>query len=195
MVAKLVPGWETIVLLPAVELLGEPHIITSTGFVPASVPTVTALNEYHGITSSTHARGHAGGNISCAVLDDLNLGLSGSDTDNTKTVCSKGNSEEPTFFNFDAELNILRDEDLVATGLFNFARDLTRAPDVPYLIAHRVRGGKDSTEAFALDDEVDYYYVHTDNPVPIFGDGEFQALSLGFIPKGWVNIGHTLNAA
>lgn len=194
MAAKLVPGWETILLLPATEINGEPHIITPTGFVPASAPTAAALNVYQAINTGAPAQGAAGGNISCAVLDDLNLGLSGSDTDDSKTICSKGTTETPTFYNFDAELNILRDEDLTAQGLFNLARDLTRAPDVPYIIAHRVRGGKDSTETFANGDEVDFYYVHTDNPVPVFGDGENQALSLGFIPKGWVNVGHTLGS-
>ena len=191
---KTIPGYETIVLTPARVVNGEPHVITATGLVPASTVTAAALNVYQAIYKPSDPFGSAGGNISCAVLDDLNLGLDGSDTDSTKTVCSKGNTESPTFYNFTAELNVLRDEDLVGNGLFNLARDLTRAPDVEYLIIHRVKGGKDSTEAFAVGDEIDIYYAHTDNPVPIFGDGEFQGLSLGLIPKGWVNTGYEIAA-
>lgn len=194
MPAKVIPGFETILALPALVKDGEPHIVTTTGLVPASAPTSAALNQYISITTSTHAQGHAGGNISCAVLDDLNLGLTGSDTDDTKTVCSKGNTETPTLYNFDAELNILRDEDLVATGLYNFVRDLFAGPDVPYILAHRVRGGYDSTENAAAGQEWDFYYVETDNPVPTYGDGEFQTLSLGLIPRGWVHVRHTLGS-
>lgn len=194
MAKKLIPGYETLVLAAAVEVGGEPHIITPTGLVPASAPTAAALNVYQAITTGNPATYAPGGNISCAVIDDLSLGLSSSDTDDTKTICSKGNTETPTFYNFDAEINILRDEDLVAPGLFNLARDLTRAPDVPYLIAHRVKGGKDSSEPFAAGDEVDLYYVWTDNPVPAFGDGENQSTALNLIPKGWVRVGYTLAA-
>ena len=194
MPAKLISGYETVLAVPATMVNGEPHAITATGFVPASAITSAALNLYQGITTGAHAQGGAGGNISCAILDDLNLGLTDSDTDDSKTICSKGTTETPTFYNFAAEVHLLRDEDLVAVGLYNLARDLTRAPDVEYLLVHRVRGGKDSSETFAIGDEVDVYYVHTDNPVPVFGDGEYQALSLGFIPKGWVNVGYTLTA-
>lgn len=194
MPAKLIPGYETILLVPAIDVNGEPNAITSTGLVPASALTAAALNQYQSIVTGTPTQGAAGGNISCAVLDDLNIGLDGSDTDDSKTICSKGNTETPTFYNHTAELSVLRDEDLVAAGLFNLARDLTRAPDVSYLLVHRVRGGKDSSETFAIGDEIDIYLVETDNPVPVYGDGEFQALSLGMIPKGWVNVGYEIAA-
>ena len=194
MVAKLLSGFETILLLPAIDVNGSPSVITATGVVPVTSITAAVLNQYISITTGASAQGNAGGNISCAVVDDLSLGLTGSDTDDTKTVCSKGQTETPTFYNFDAELNILRDEDLVAAGLYNLARDLTRAPDVPYVIAHRVKGGKDSTENAEIGDEWDYYYVWTDNPVPGYGDGENLTIALNFIPKGWVSTGQNLAA-
>ena len=194
MATKLLSGYETILLLPAIDVNGSPSILSATAAVPVTSITAAILNQYIPITSASAGQGNAGGNISCAVVDDLSLGLTGSDTDDTKTVCSKGQTEEPTFYNFDAELNILRDDDLVAVGLFNLARDLTRAPDVPYVIAHRVKGGKDSQDLAAIGDEWDYYYVWTDNPVPGYGDGEYQTTALNFVPKGWVSTGQNLAA-
>lgn len=194
MPGKLIPGFETILLVPAAEVNGIPWIVTPTGLVNYETPTAAALNVYQSIITTAPTAAGAGGNISCAVLDDLTLGLASSDTSSVKTVCSKGNSEDPTFYNFDAELNILRDEDLVAAGLYNLARDLTRAADVAYFIVHRVKGGKDSSETFAVGDEVDLYYVWTDHPVPGFGDGDEQTLGLNFIQKSIVNVGYTLTA-
>jgi hypothetical protein len=191
---KLAPGWETTLLIPALEVNGVPWIVTPTGLVNYEQPTAAALNVYQAITKSTDPYGTAGGNISCAVLNDLTLGLVDSDTSSNKTICSKGNSESLTLVNFNAEMNILRDEDLVAAGLFNLARDLTRAPDAAYFIAHRVKGGKDSSEPAAIGDEWDLYYVWTDNPVPSYPDGDDQLLGLNFVPKSIVNVGFTLTA-
>lgn len=194
MPGKLLPGYETLLLVPAVEINGVPWMVTPTGLVDYEAPTAAALNVYQAINSPSDTYAAQGGNISCAVLDDINIGLASSDTSDTKTLCSKGNTEALTFFNFNAEINVLRDEDVDGDGVFNLARDLLRAPDVSYFLVHRVRGGKDSTETFAAGDEVDIYYVQTDNPVPVFGDGEEQAISMSFIQKSIVNVGYELVA-
>lgn len=191
---KQVPGWETILLVPAIEIDGVPWIVTPTGLVDYENPTSAALNVYQAVTKPSQTYASAGGNISCAVIDDLSLAVTDSETSGNKTICSKGNSAALTLHNFTAELNILRDADLTADGQFNLARDLTRAPDVPYFIAHRVKGGKDSSEPAAAGDEWDFYYVYTDHPVPAFPDGDDQTLGLSFVPKSIVNVGHTLTA-
>lgn len=192
--AKTLPGRETILLVPAVEVNGVPWLVTSTGLVDYSAPTSAALNEYQAITVPSATQGTAGGNISCAVLDDLDLGLTSSDIDNTKNVCSKGQAGTPTFYNFNAKLNAKRDADITADSLWNLFRDLTRAADVPYFIVHRVRGGKDSTETFAVGDEVDLYYVVTDNPVTDFGDKKAIIHKVEFIQKGLINVKYALAA-
>lgn len=191
---KLLPGYETVILAPVVEVNGEPNIITSTGLVPCSAATVAALNEYQSIVTATPTQAGAGGNISCAILNDMKLGLAGSDTDKSKTLCSKGDTQTPTLYKFDAEFNVLRDASTSANGLFNLAHNLLRAPDAAYAIIHRVKGGKDSTETFAVGDEVDIYYVWTDNPVPGYGDAKYQDEGVKFVPRGWVNIGYVLAA-
>lgn len=191
---KTLPGFETILLIPAVEINGVPWMITPTGLVDYENPTAAALNAYIPVLKPSDPLAAQGGNVSCAILDDLNLGLADSDTDDSKTVCSKGNSADLTFYNFDAELNGKRDEDIFADSLWNLWRDLTRAPDVAYFIAHRVRGQINSTVPAAVGQEWDFYYVHTDVQVPGYGDNEPIQAQSTFIPKNVVNVRHTLTA-
>lgn len=193
-IQKQVPGYETHVLVPAVKVDGVAKLIGPDGLEDYDDPSSALLNYYQAITAPNHANGCSGGNISCAILNDLNLGLTDSDTDDARTVCSKGQSSALTFYNFDDELNLLRDESLTANGQFNLARDLVRAPGLLYFHIHRVIGGKDSTEAFATGDEIDMYLVETDNSVPGYGDGSNQTAGITFIPKNEVNIGHVLTA-
>lgn len=190
--SKTLPGFETILLIPAVEIGGVPWLVTPTGLVDYEDPTPEALNYWLGITKPSDPGAAHGGNISCAIEDDLTLALTDSDTDDSKTVCSKGNSASLTFHNFTVELTAKRDIDIDGDGQLNLYRDLTRAPDVPYFVAHRVRGQKDSTDLFEDGDEVDLYYVHTDNPITEFSDNEAMRVQQAFIPRNVVNVKHTL---
>jgi len=192
--SKVLPGFETILLIPAVEINGVPWMITPTGLVDYEDPTAADLNVWIPITKPSDQYASQGGNISCAVLDDLSLGLTDSDTDDSKTVCSKGNSEALTFYNFDAQLNAKRDEDIHADSLNNLFRDLTRAPDLAYFIGHRVRGEYNSTDLAEAGQEWDFYYVHTDVQVPGYGDNEHIQAQSTFVPKNVVNVRHTLTA-
>lgn len=190
--SKTLPGYETILLVPAVDVGGVPQMVGPNGLVDYENPTIEALNYWQGITKPSDAGGAHGGNISCAVLDDLTLALDDSGTDDTKTICSKGNSSALTSYNFSAALNARRDADVDGDGLFNLFYNLVRAADAPYFIVHRVRGQKDSSEEFAAGDEVDLYYVLTDVPVASFADSDPIQVQQTFIPKNVVNIKHTL---
>lgn len=191
---KTRPGYELLMLIPAIEINGIPWIVTPTGLVNYETPTTAALNVYQSIVLPSQTYASQGGNISCAVLDDMNLGVTDSETDDQKNLCSKGNSAALTLYNYTAELNFKRDKDLTADSLWNLARDLTRAADIPYFIAHRVRGEKDSSEPLAVGDEIDLYYVHTDFPVPGYSDDDPIQSQSAFIPKGIVNVGYKLTA-
>ncbi len=192
--SKTLPGYETLLLIPAVDVNGVPWIATPDGLVDYETVDSDTLNTYLVITKPSDANAAQGGNISKAVLDDLSLGLTSSDTDSTKNIVSKGNSETPTFYNFNAELNFQRDEDLTADSIENLARDLTRAPDVGYFIAHRVRGQKDWLELAEIGDEWDLYYVLTDVQILGYSDGEAMEAQSSFIPKNIVNVRHILSA-
>lgn len=192
---KVLPGYETLLLIPTVEIGGVPWMVTTGGkLVDYEHPTSALLNGWLAITDPTQANGKHGGNISCAVLDDLNVALDDSDTDDTKTVCSKGNSSELTFYNFTVELNARRDADVSAASVSNLFRELTRSADVPYMLAHRVRGQKNSTVATAIGEEWDFYYIHTDFPTIQFSDNEPLGISQSFVPKNVVNVKYALTA-
>lgn len=192
--SKTLPGYETVLLLPAVERNGVPWIVTPTGLVDYETVDAATLNTYLAITKPSDLYAGQGGNISRAVLDDLNLGLTSSDTSSNKNIVSKGNSEALTFYNFNAELNFERDEDPSADSIENLARNLTRAPDVAYFIAHRVRGQRDWIAPAVAGDEWDLYFVHTDIQVPGYGDNEYLQAQNTFVPKNIVNVRHVLTA-
>lgn len=189
---KVLPGNETLVAVPAIEINGVPYLVGATSVVPLSAPTTAILNYWQAIYKPSQLTGAVGGNISCAIMDDLNVGLSDSDTDGDRTICSVGQSEAFTFFNFDFEANGFRDDDPVGDGVFNLFRDIFRAPDVPFVFVHRV-GGK-QTDPFAINQEVDLYYGWTDNPIPSYGDGANMTIGQTAVAKNLVNVSYKLTA-
>lgn len=184
----LVGDRDTVLLIPAFELDGVPQMAlpsTATA-VPIAAPTSALLNYYINATTPADTGAHWGGNVTCAVIDDWNLALTDSDTDDTRTLCSVGESQDLTFYNYDAVMNFLRDIDPAdADSEFNLPLSLTRAPDVAYVIAHRV--GYSRVTPAATGQEWNLYYVWTDYPIPAAADGQNQAVGQTFIKKGIIN--------
>lgn len=193
MPSKVLPGNETVLLIPAVELNGVPYAVTPSAEVAISAITSAVLNYYIPVTTNAHANAGHGGNVSCATRDDLALGLTDSDTDDSRTICSIGQAETPTFYNFEADFAFFHDATIASTSsVFEMATDLVRAPDIKYIIAHRI-GFRPNVTA-AAGQEWDFYYAWTDNPVPEFEDGGKQFRTQSFVPKNLVNIAYTLGS-
>jgi len=191
----LVGDKDTVLLIPAFDLNGVPNMAypTTPTPVPIDDPTVALLNYYIGVTSPDDAGAHWGGNVTCSVVDDWNVALTDSATSDIRTLCSVGNSSELTFYNFDAVMNFLRDIDPSDdTSEFNLPLNLLAAPDVPYIIAHRI--GYSSTTAAAIGQEWHFYYVWTDLAVPATGDGDYQQVGETFVQKGLINFKYELEA-
>lgn len=189
MAQKLLVGdKDTVLLLPAFEVGGVPHIANPAGGPGISIeaPTSALLNQFIPALTPAHANAKWGGNVTCAIIDDWTLGMTDSGTDDTRTLCSVGQSQDLTFYNFEAKMNFLRDEVITeATSEFNLARDLTQAPDIPYVIAHRI--GYHHTAVAAAGQEWHFYYVWTDYPIPAATDGSNMQIGVTFIPKGILN--------
>lgn len=184
MPSKLKPGVaETVLAIPAAEINGTVYgLFPTAGAVAMTALTDTALNEYLSVTS-LGSNGARGGNITCAIQDDMTLGLTGSETDDSRTLCTVGQSATIKRFNFEAAITYRRDSSLTSTSSdFVLMHSLFRAPDVPYIIAHRM--GYPSTTSFADGQKVSFYYVHTDFPVAVIEDDEFISETQTFIPKG-----------
>lgn len=180
---KLINETDTVLLIPAHEVLGVPNAITPTGLVPYDALTAAVLNRWAVVTSTGHANAGAGGNVSCAIVSDgFTLGFTDSAEDDEKTLCDPANSVDLTDLNFDADMTGFRDENPNATdSVFVLWKNLTFTPDVPYLIVHRV--GFKSDVAFAIGQEIDVYYAHTDLPVNVHEDGAKQKIQQVFVPK------------
>jgi hypothetical protein len=196
MAQKLLVGdKDTVLLIPAFEVNGVPRMAlpSTAASIPIDAPTVALMNYYIGATAPEDAGAHWGGNVTCAIIDDMNLALTDSATDDTRTLCSVGQSSDLTFYNYDAVMNFLRDiNPLDATSEFNLALNLTAAPDIPYVIAHRI--GYSRTTAAAVGQEWHLYYAWTDHAIPASGDGDNLAIGETFVSKGLINFKHELAA-
>lgn len=191
----LVGDRDAVLLIPAFELSGIPQLAFPTGATAQPITAVTSalLNYYMTTVTPAGAAANWGGNISCAILEDWKLVLKDSDSKNVRTLCSVGQAQELTFYNYDANINILRDINPAdTTSEFNLAFQLLQAPDVAYVIAHRI--GSSRTFAAAASQEWNFYYVWTDVPIPAATDGEYQAINETFIPKGIINFKSILSS-
>lgn len=192
MPAKLKPGVaETLLAIPATEINGQVYVLAPVaGAVALTAITPALMNEYIGVTT-LGTNGARGGNITCAIWDDMTLGLTGSETDDSRMLCTVGDSVSIKRLNFEASLTYFRDASLTSTSSdFNLVHALFRAPDVHYVLVHRV--GYPSTTNFATGQKVSYYYVATDIPMPVMDDDEFIAETQNFVPKGVVTWEGTL---
>lgn len=193
MVERLINETDTVVMLPAYEVLGVPNVITPNGLIPLPDITPAAINHYAAVTSLGHANAGAGGNVSCALLTDMTLGFTDSNEDDEKTLCEPGNSVNLTDANFDQDFTGFRDANPNdQTSVFALYEALTFAPDVPYITVHRV--GFASDVPFAQGQVIDAYYSHTDFPLAIYADDSNQKIQSVFVPKNEYLQNHILPA-
>lgn len=193
MPAKLKPGTaETVLAIPATEINGEVYALAPVaGAVPLASINAALLNEYVGVTT-LGTNGARGGNITCAIWDDMTLGLTGSETDDSRTLCTVGEKVTIKRLNFEASITYNRDASLTSTSSdYNLAHALFRAPDVFYILAHRI-GYPSTTNFVDGTHKVSYYYVATDIPMPVMADDDYIAETQNFVSKGVVTWEDTL---
>lgn len=188
MTDRILRGNETVLLIPAyVDPNGQVNGIYSGGLVPLDENTglsTAILDHWIVANSKNHANAKGGGNISCAVKDDMTLGLTDSNADTDRTICDEGQREDLTTKQFDARMIGFRDEDPSANGAFNLFYELTFGPDVPYIIAHRI--GAKQTALSSVNEAWDYYCVNTDVQIPQYADSANITTDVTFIPKNVV---------
>lgn len=192
MADRLLRAHRTILLVPVVEVGGEPFILGGTKTAPKVSPLYNPdkdiLNTWLAVQSDTHALAGIGGNVSRATLDDVDLGLADSDTEKELVITSRGNEEAITLFNVDAKFVFLRDEDEFATGVFNMARNLTIGPDRRYAIVDRAVGEYTANDPFDTGQVISLYDVNTDNAIDSTDDKASIKLNQNFVGTGEVAI-------
>ena len=158
-------------------------------FANPAAPTATELNAKFVYTTGENNMVF---DISCATLDDYTLNMADSDTDDTLTVCDIGNVSTPTFYNYEASLDFLRDKDSTANGLFNLAWRLFRGADRPFWLIKRI--GKINTSTFLADgtDVISMFGVNTDLPVDVVEDAAMLKFGARFKTTGDLNINYSV---
>lgn len=122
-------------------------------------------------------------NITCALnRDGSQFDLGDSDTDDTLTFCQRAGVVNPTFFNPEIVLEIMRSKDPLAVNQANTAFGLLAFPDAEYLAILRV--GKEADELVAPGDRLKIASVSTDYPVDVTGTGENVRLQQNVLPTG-----------
>lgn len=179
---------ESWLLIPAVEVLGEPNGIGVAGKAPIGELTAALVNEYLAIIDRASASySGAGGNITLAVKDDSKLEATDSETDGDKAINASGNSVVPTSQNYDAKLTIFRDGDSAATdSTYNVANDSVRARGIRYIAFRRIGLAFDAPAVAGQ--KYSAFYVETDNPIDAYGDGANQTITVDLVSKSVAKI-------
>lgn len=167
---RLLRANRTIMQVPVYEKAnGDLVIISPTGTTcPFFAPTSVVLDAWRQVvTTAATGAGH-GGNVSCAILDDVTLGLGESETDTELTICSIGNEADPSFANVEAQITGFRDKNKADTGIFNLFTQLNVGVDTRYGWIDRI--GYRSNAAFASGQIVSAYDALNDVPLDIKED-------------------------
>ena len=188
---RLLRARRTHMLVPLYELGDELVIVSPTGTTaPFVAPTAAVLNAWLAVQTTNVTGAQHGGNVSCATLDDMQLGLAESDLDTELTICSVGSEATPLFANVDAQLTYLRDKNKADTGVFNLATQLVNARGIRYGWVDRF--GFRSTDAFAAGQDVFIYDAVTDVPLDQKEDRGNLKIQQNPSPTGNVLTAYTL---
>lgn len=178
---RVLRGNETVLLIPAHVADGQAYGLYDEGMDPIDNFTASILNYWIPVNTAKHADANGGGNVSCAIRDDMTLGLTDSEADSDRTLCDEGQVENLTSKQYEANASGFRDKDLDADGAYNLFNKLTFAPDVPYIIAHRVGVKQDAL--VSATDMWDLYLVNTDVQIPEYSNNANITVNQTFIPK------------
>lgn len=190
---KLLRANRTVLAVPVIDGPTEPLLVSPTGTTaPFSAPTAAVLNAWIGVNTPGAVGGSHGGNISCALLDDMTLGTDASDTDDELTICSIGNEQVPTFYNVTASLTGLVDINPAAQGVFNLWKNLMKRADIRYVLVDRI--GYSPTTAVTAGQDVSLYLVSTDNAIDLIEDRANVKLQQNFSTSGILNQNYTIAA-
>jgi hypothetical protein len=179
--------------VPLYELDDELVIVSPTGTTcPFLTPTSVILDAWRQVVLTSQTGAGHGGNVSCAIVDDVSLGLGESELDTELTICSVGNEADPTFVNVEAQITGLRDKNKADTGVFNLFTWLNVGIDTRYGWVDRI--GYPSNGAFASGQIISIYDALNDVPLDIKEDRGNLKLQQNPTPSGNVLTLHTLGS-
>lgn len=192
-IQRLLRANRKVLVIPVAYVNGEPVLVSATGTTaPLSAPTTAVINSWVPIVTTVPAAASNGGNISCALLDDLQLGTGESETDDELTICSIGNESTPTFYSVEAVLTGFRDRSKADTGVFNLYTQLMNGAGARYALVDII--GRAQNANTVVGDVISVYEVVTDSPVDVKEDRGNLKLQQTPTPTGNLNQNYTLAA-
>jgi len=195
---RLLRAHRTLLLVPIIDVDNVSYLLggtqTASVITPLATPTAAVLNTWGAVVDNSSSISAIGGNISCAVLDSVDIGLSDSDTDDEQTICSQADESDPTFYNVDAGITFQRDEVPTASNVRNLAWNLLKGKGARYAIIDRAWGEFLSTDTFVAGQKIDIYEIDTDNLVNETEDQATIKGSQNSVPTGVVLVNGTVVA-
>ena len=183
-IERLLRANRTIMQVPLYEKAdGTLVIVSPTGTTtPFLTPSAAVLDAWRQIITFGPTGSSHGGNVSCAILDDVNLSIDTSETDDELTICSIGNEQSPLFDNITLEITGLRDKNKADTGVFNLFTWLNVGVDIRYAWIDRI--SVSPATAFAAGQVISAYGALSDVPVDVREDRGNLKLSQSPQPTG-----------
>lgn len=125
-------------------------------------------------------------NISCAIVTGYTLNPTDSDTDDSTTICDSANVDNPTSYNYEANITFEREAlgaDYDATSPRARAFEFFKTADAEGYLVRRL--GMRNTVAPAAGQEVSVFKVSSDFPQDVVPDdnGAIQ-MTVPFLPQG-----------
>jgi len=148
------------------------------------------------LSAADWATGVAAGlitDISCAVEDGYTLGLTGSSTDSSQSVCDIAEVETPLYYEYEASLDLFRNlPGSIDTPIYDIAMSLFDGKDVAYYLLSRVDALQGST--VVAGNILSAFAVKTDLAQDTVEDGSMAMFAARFKPSGGVNVNFTVVA-
>lgn len=153
------------------------------------VPIATAYNpDAPSAAVLTAAR-----NISCAIVNGYTVNATGSDTDDSKSICDSANVQTPTFRNYEGNITFFRDSNVADIASdYSKAFQFFKNKGAEGWIVRRL--GKLSSVAAAVGDVVSSYRFISDNPQDIVGEAGPIQMTVPFLPQGQMSLYKTVVA-
>lgn len=157
-------------------------------FADPSAPTAAELNDWFSYDNNRDAMVF---NISCAIADDgFTANITDSETDDSRTICTVGQQQNPTFEQYEVSFDAFRDKSVTDEGAYNLFFNLFMGADRPYWIITRI--GEENDTPFADGQDIKMFGVSTDYPNDIVDDNAMVKFGARFKNTGEVNINYRL---
>jgi|SRR6478609_2998549 len=130
-------------------------------------------------------------NLSCSIVTGYTLGMTDSDTDDSKSICDAGNAVNYTSGVYEGNLTFFREDNLAdSAGVFAQSFSLLKQPAEGIWVK---RIGKPATTAYATTDVVSWFHFDSDYTQDSDDGDAPKQFTVPLIPQGHFGVNVVLS--